>query len=248
MSTSLPTQYQELRDLLDFVVDEPYFNDQFERYLFLLSCIHPHLTSLDSPAVLDAGIFPGHLALAVRKIYNATIDGIQFKPEPEFDDRARDLGIRVHVLNAEREKFPFPDDRFDLVVATEILEHFYFPQSFLSELFRVLKPDGVCLISTPNQASFYNRFQLMFRGHSVFGHLFGIDRVFEETEWVHKREYTGDEVARLFRAVGFRRIQIRYCHPRQLGRNSRSPLRWMKDLLLTYPPFRSDLVVLARKE
>jgi len=248
MSVTLPNDYVSLRKLIDFMVDEPYFNDQFERYLFLLQCIHPYLDSVDSPKILDVGIFPGHLSLAVKNVYGASVDGIQYKPEPEFDDLANSHGFRIHILDAEREPFPFPDGMFNLVIATEILEHFYSPKLFLSEILRVLKPGGHGLFSTPNQASFYNRFQLMFNGRSVFEHLHGIDKVFNETEWVHKREYTGNEVEQMLSVLGYEDVAIRYCHPRQLGRKKQFPTRWIKNLMLLVPSFRSDLVVLAAKK
>lgn len=44
---------------------------------------------------------------------------------------------------------PFPDDSFDTVVSTEVLEHVPNPQRALREMHRVLKPGGFLILSTP---------------------------------------------------------------------------------------------------
>jgi SAM-dependent methyltransferase len=41
-----------------------------------------------------------------------------------------------------------PDDQFDIVVSTQVLEHVADPRLYLAEAFRVLKPGGCLLIST----------------------------------------------------------------------------------------------------
>ena len=47
---------------------------------------------------------------------------------------------------------PFEDSIFDIVYASEVIEHLEDPKGFLSEISRVLKPRGKLLISTPNSA------------------------------------------------------------------------------------------------
>ena len=42
-----------------------------------------------------------------------------------------------------------PSDRYDVIVCTEVLEHTLQPFLAVEELFRLLKPGGVLLISTP---------------------------------------------------------------------------------------------------
>lgn len=45
---------------------------------------------------------------------------------------------------------PFADESFDVVFATEVVEHTLDPQRWLNELVRVLKPGGRLQLSTPN--------------------------------------------------------------------------------------------------
>lgn len=50
---------------------------------------------------------------------------------------------------ADSFKLPFTENSFDLIIASEIIEHVVNPEGFVNELFRTLKPGGKLLISTP---------------------------------------------------------------------------------------------------
>lgn len=52
-------------------------------------------------------------------------------------------------LVADSFSLPFADNIFDTVVASEVIEHVISPENFLNELFRVVKPGGQLIISTP---------------------------------------------------------------------------------------------------
>ena len=44
----------------------------------------------------------------------------------------------------------YKDKSFDVVTATEVIEHLENPRLFLRDINRVLKPGGLCVLSTPN--------------------------------------------------------------------------------------------------
>jgi SAM-dependent methyltransferase len=52
---------------------------------------------------------------------------------------------------ADLRKLPYGDDEFDLVVSFETIEHVDNPETVLDELTRVLKPEGLLIVSTPNR-------------------------------------------------------------------------------------------------
>ena len=56
--------------------------------------------------------------------------------------------IRLFLGNLEN--MPFLDSTFDVVYSIDVIEHLPNPKQFISEAYRVLKPDGKLIIITPN--------------------------------------------------------------------------------------------------
>ena len=59
---------------------------------------------------------------------------------------------RCHGLLAvagDAEQLSFASNTFDVVLASEIMEHLWNPHSFIDEAYRVLKADGYLIVSTP---------------------------------------------------------------------------------------------------
>jgi 2-polyprenyl-3-methyl-5-hydroxy-6-metoxy-1,4-benzoquinol methylase len=52
-------------------------------------------------------------------------------------------------------------EQFDVVVATELIEHLFQPGQLLAEVKTVLKPDGVFIITTPNLLVWTNRIKML---------------------------------------------------------------------------------------
>jgi SAM-dependent methyltransferase len=152
--------------------------------------------------LLDAGIYPAHLALALARLGDFEISGVGRFVPPAFRAWMAERGVAVEDVDLEREFLPHAEASFDRVVATEILEHLAAPGLFLSECWRVLRPGGALYLTTPNVVDLRGRARALI-GQSPQSHLFGIERTLRMNEWVHRREYAPDEVARLLRAVGF---------------------------------------------
>ena len=51
----------------------------------------------------------------------------------------------------------FPDSSFDIVVMIDVLEHIGDTEEILRQIYRILKPGGIMVIDTPNEASLINR-------------------------------------------------------------------------------------------
>lgn len=58
------------------------------------------------------------------------------------------LGEPVH--HVPENNFPFDDDSFDCLIAIDVLEHLPDDQNFLSEIRRVVKPNGRAIVTVPN--------------------------------------------------------------------------------------------------
>ena len=53
------------------------------------------------------------------------------------------------VIAGDAESLAFADESFDLVIASEVLEHLWAPESFIKEAYRTLKENGYLIIETP---------------------------------------------------------------------------------------------------
>jgi ubiquinone/menaquinone biosynthesis C-methylase UbiE len=52
-------------------------------------------------------------------------------------------------VSSDAFSLPYKDGSFEVVIASEIIEHVYDPEAFVTELSRVLKPGGQLIITTP---------------------------------------------------------------------------------------------------
>jgi len=58
---------------------------------------------------------------------------------------------RVHdCINADAEHLPLVEKAVDILVSVETIEHLPNPQKFLEESFRVIKDEGILVLTTPN--------------------------------------------------------------------------------------------------
>ena len=112
------------------------------RYEFAL----PHCAGKE---VLDAACGAGYgsalLASRARRVV-----GVDVSDEAVAYARARYSAENVEFATADVTALPFPDAAFDVVVSFETVEHVEDPNAFLAEVARVLRPDGVLVVSTPH--------------------------------------------------------------------------------------------------
>jgi len=87
------------------------------------------------------------------------------------------------------------DGAFDVVVAVEVIEHLENPRFMVREVFRLLRPGGTALITTPNNESWRSLLALLVRGHYAgFGEL---------NYPAHITPLLRKDFTRIFREVGF---------------------------------------------
>ena len=60
------------------------------------------------------------------------------------------MGIDIDECNLETDGFPIGDSTCDIVICLALIEHFFDPGHFLTEVKRVLKPGGHLWMSTPD--------------------------------------------------------------------------------------------------
>jgi len=80
--------------------------------------------------------------------------------------------VGVHLVNLNNENLPFADASFDLITCTEVVEHLENYRELLRDAYRVAKPNGVVVISTPNILNLKSRIRfLLFGFYNLFGPL-----------------------------------------------------------------------------
>ena len=94
--------------------------------------------------VLDVGCGDGLLSEPIAKMGN-TVASIDL---PTIVKVAQKRHVSW-VLAGDAEKLAFADGSFDVVLASEVVEHLWNPDSFLAEACRVLKPEGYLIVEAP---------------------------------------------------------------------------------------------------
>lgn len=76
----------------------------------------------------------------------------------EYDERLVSVTQRkvknARILQGNAEEFDFNNDRFDIIVSLQVIEHLYRPELMLSSVRRHLAPGGVFIFTSPNLSGY----------------------------------------------------------------------------------------------
>ena len=131
-----------------------------------------------------------------------------------------------------RDPLPYADDFFDIIFSKSVLEHFYYPEHLVQEIFRITKPGGRVITMVPDWEAVYKTFY---------------------DDHTHRTPFTKISLRDLMRIIGFtevtaykfRQLPIlwrfpfllpvsvatAFLLPRRLGRKSKF-IRFSKELML----------------
>jgi SAM-dependent methyltransferase len=59
-------------------------------------------------------------------------------------------GAELRTADLENDPLPYPDNYFDVIYSKSVIEHFYYPEKLVKEMFRVLKPGGLAITMCPD--------------------------------------------------------------------------------------------------
>lgn len=114
------------------------------------------LGSVSGKRILDVGCgvgFVSRMLVGKNEVYGVDIS-------EKYLTRATDSGIKTKQWDI-RKGLPFEYGSFDIVLVTEVLEHIFDTDALLSEIGRVLKVNGVLLLTVPNCCSLVSRVNVL---------------------------------------------------------------------------------------
>ena len=97
---------------------------------------------------------------SIGKVDNLLDLGCGIKPYESIYKTVSDFIVGIDIFHAihgiekvdvlyDGINFPFTDNKFDLVLCTEVLEHVYDTKKFLSEIYRIMKKESLIILTVP---------------------------------------------------------------------------------------------------
>lgn len=100
----------------------------------------------------------------IKAIQGAGVDLVR-SPGDFFSEICPDF--KFVQQNLDGQSLPFADSSFDFLCCNQVLEHVFETEKLLREFRRVLTPQGICVVSVPNLASWINRIVVLFGGQPL---------------------------------------------------------------------------------
>ena len=114
--------------------------------------------------LLDIGCGIGTISLELeKKGFNVT--GVDFSKVGI--DKCLEKGLNAILSDVDEDGLKFPDKSFDVVWAGDVIEHVFDPIFLLEEISRVLKDNGIFLLTVPNNFSLRIRVKIALLGRSI---------------------------------------------------------------------------------
>jgi 2-polyprenyl-3-methyl-5-hydroxy-6-metoxy-1,4-benzoquinol methylase len=156
---------------------------------YLIDCV-PDYGNLEIPDVgCGSGINSEALAAEGHSIRSVDLSEAAIM-------RYRDRGFCGRVSDLET-GLDYPNETFDIVFCSEVIEHTTTPESLAAEMRRVLEPRGLLMLSTPNSALW------LYRLLGLFGYTVG-----EIQHPKHFQFFSRRSLIRLLRGAGLQPTQI----------------------------------------
>ncbi len=125
----------------------------------------------------------------------------EISPERGSKHLAESDGLQWHITDGIHLASFEPDDSFDVVISTQVIEHFH-PDDLLvhfQNARRILRPGGRYLFDTPHRSS----------GPHDLSRVFD----YERAQFMHLKEYTHDELTSTLKAAGFDEVKAVIAFP-----------------------------------
>lgn len=135
------------------------------RYKWTLDFVSSVLNASRPLRILDFGTGGGAIALLLKKSFpQHEIVAGDILINKETEEKLASEGVEcINGLIIEPQKnIPLESNSFDVIMFLEVLEHVIAdPQHIFNEIYRILRPEGYLILTTPNIAQLLNRLMLL---------------------------------------------------------------------------------------
>ena len=221
----------------------------FRRHVVRYQKILKSLSGKGPLTILDIGVGYGFLAAAMKKAGHRVF-ALDFFYGEVAEEVCRQFAIPLFMLNMETHEMPFQDESFDVVVLGEVIEHFTSdPVGSLEKARRVLKEDGMLIVTTPNSLSAVNRIKrFLGQGNRLIYHrpvmVSGNSYLYG-----HHRLFCMDELQELLEKAGYQVCDKQIVFPGQVSPGGVRGLLGaivVRLICLLVPKLKNILLVMAR--
>lgn len=230
------SRYNNLHEVEGYL-QEPYHS---LRISLGISLLHESLKmgkKRDKKKILELASSTGKVARKIKELINCHLVASDIEYTPlHFADKSYMECVQLDASS----KLPFHDESFDGIFMGELLEHVFDPLQVLQECYRILRHDGLLLITTPNLAALQDRIEFLF-GKSP-RHI----NPLHEYLYLHIRPFTFRLLSLTLQKSGFsvKKLQSNIVRIRfSSGKHIDS--RWLAKI---FPALGGSLIVLAQKK
>lgn len=143
---------------------------------------HMKKNNIVDPIIVEAGCGTGHVLEEIAdSISTSNLIGVD-PLEWWLDKATKRLGDRAKLVKGFAEELPFGDKSVDFVICTEVIEHVIDPAVVLCELKRVVKDEGLIVVSIPNE-KLINRLKDVVEFFKIYQRLFSNIPRRNDDEW-----------------------------------------------------------------
>ncbi len=219
--------------------EKDYFFYHHDRYSKILNKIKNFKEN--NGKILDLSCGFGHLFRACFKMRHARLYGCDKADIAQDNILLKKYGVKYKKYDFRKKIIPFQETDFDLVIFSEVIEHFnFYPLDVLKEIHRILNKNGKLIVSTPNLVRLNNRIKM------ILGKSINYDIKLDSDKGAYYREYSAEELKYLFTKAGFSSVKIFYIHFDYPDENYLINIV-NKVFSLFVPSLRSNLLLIVKK-
>lgn len=221
----------------------------FRRHVVRYQKILKRLSGKGPLTILDIGVGYGFLAAAMKKAGHRVF-ALDFFYGEMAEEVCRQFAIPLLMLNMEVHELPFQDESFDVVVLGEVIEHFTSdPVGCLEKARRVLKEDGMLIVTTPNSLSAVNRIKRFLGQGDRLTYQSPVMVSGNRYLYGHHRLFCMDELQELLEKAGYQVCDRQIIFPGKVSPGGVSGLLGaivVRLICLVVPKLKNILLVMAR--